>query len=53
MGNREPRSHRRQRTDSALIRVSSPVYKAVLETSERLITYMQAVNLVPGEYLPN
>ena len=41
------------RTDSALIRVSSPVYKAVLEISERLITYMQAVNLVLGECLPD
>lgn len=43
----------RHRTDGALVRVSSPVYGSVSETSDRLVKYIQAMYPVLGEYLPD
>ena len=42
----------RHRTDGALVRVSSPVYGNVQQTSDRLVQYIQAMYPVLGEYLP-
>jgi EpsI family protein len=42
----------RNRTDGALIRVSSPVYGSVAGTSELLLRYIQAMYPVLHEYLP-
>lgn len=42
----------RNRTDGALIRVSSPVYGSVPETSERLVRYIQGMYPILHEYLP-
>jgi len=42
----------RHRTDGALVRVSSPVYGSVQDTSDRLEKYIQAVYPILGEYLP-
>ena len=42
----------RHRTDGALVRVSSPVYGGVEETSERLVKYIQALYPNLGDYLP-
>lgn len=42
----------RNRTDGALIRVSSPVSESVPETSDRLITFIQAMYPILGEHLP-
>jgi len=41
------------RTDGALVRVSSPVYGSVQETSERLVSYIQALYPVLSDYLPD
>jgi len=41
------------RTDGALIRISSPVYGGVPETTERLVQYVQAMYPVLREYLPD
>lgn len=41
------------RTDGALIRVSSPVQGTVSETTERLVRYVQALYPILGEYLPD
>ncbi len=43
----------RHRTDGALVRVSSPVYGSVAETANRLVSYIQAMYPVLGEYLPD
>jgi EpsI family protein len=43
----------RHRTDGALVRVSSPVYGSVQDTSDRLEKYIQAMYPVLGEYLPD
>jgi EpsI family protein len=43
----------RHRTDGALVRVSSPVYGSVQDTSDRLVRYIQAMYPVLGEYLPD
>ncbi len=43
----------RHRTDGALVRVSSPVYGNVQETSDRLVKYIQAMYPVLGEFLPD
>jgi EpsI family protein len=43
----------RHRTDGALVRISSPVYGSVSETSDRLLKYIQAMYPVLGEYLPD
>jgi EpsI family protein len=47
------RSIVRHRTDGALVRVSSPVYASVQETSDRLIGYIQALYPILGDYLPD
>ena len=46
-------SIRRHRTDGALVRVMSPVYGSVQETSDRLVRYIQAMYPNLGEYLPD
>jgi EpsI family protein len=43
----------RHRTDGAIVRVSSPVYGSVQDTSDRLVRYVQAMYPVLGEYLPD
>jgi EpsI family protein len=43
----------RNRTDGALVRVSSPVYGSVKETSAQLVKYVQAMYPVLAEYLPD
>ena len=40
------------RTDGALVRVTSPVYGSAAETTERLVTYVQAMYPRLGEHLP-
>ena len=42
----------RNRTDGALLRVSSPVYRTVGETSDLLVAYIQTMYPVLSEYLP-
>jgi EpsI family protein len=42
----------RNRTDGAIVRVSSPVYGSVAETTERLTRYVQALYPVLHDYLP-
>lgn len=43
----------RHRTDGALVRISSPVYGGVQETSDRLVRYVQAMYPALGDYLPD
>jgi len=43
----------RNRTDGALIRVSSPVYGSVPETTEQLIKYIQAMYPSLSQFLPD
>jgi EpsI family protein len=43
----------RHRTDVALVRVLSPVYGSVEDTSARLVRYIQAMYPILGEYLPD
>ena len=43
----------RHRTDGALVRVSSPVYGSVEDTSARLVRYIQAMYPILGQYLPD
>jgi EpsI family protein len=43
----------RHRTDGALVRVSSPVYGSVQDTSARLVRYIQAMYPFLGDYLPD
>ena len=43
----------RNRTDGALVRVSSPVADGVASTTERLVRYVQALYPLLGEYLPD
>jgi EpsI family protein len=43
----------RNRTDGALVRVSSPVSGSVSETTQRLVRYVQALHPLLGEYLPD
>jgi len=43
----------RHRTDGALVRISSPVYGNVQQTSEALVRYIQAMYPLLGEYLPD
>jgi EpsI family protein len=43
----------RNRTDGALVRVSSPVYGSVQETSERLVTFVQTMYPILGQFLPD
>ena len=42
----------RNRTDGALVRVTSPVYGSAAETTERLVSYVQALYPRLGEHLP-
>ena len=42
----------RNRTDGALVRVSRPVYGSVQETSERLVTFVQTMYPILGQFLP-
>ncbi len=42
----------RNRTDGALVRITSPVYRSVAETSELVTAYIQAMYHVLGEFLP-
>lgn len=41
------------RTDGALIRISSPVLGSISETTERLVQYAQALHPILSEYLPD
>jgi len=41
------------RTDGALIRISTPVQDGVPATTDRLVRYVQAIYPILGEYLPN
>jgi len=43
----------RNRTDGALVRVSSPIYGDVAATSARLTVFLQALEPALSEYLPN
>jgi EpsI family protein len=43
----------RNRTDGALVRLSSPVQGGVEQTTERLVAYVQALYPVLHEYLPD
>jgi len=43
----------RHRTDGAIVRVSSPVYGSVQDTSDRLVRYVQAMYPALGYYLPD
>jgi EpsI family protein len=43
----------RNRTDGALVRVSSPVSGGVAETTARLVEYVQALYPLLGTYLPD
>lgn len=43
----------RNRTDGALVRVSSSVSGGVAETTERLVRYVQALYPILGDYLPD
>jgi len=43
----------RNRTDGAIVRVMSPTYGSVRDTSERLVTYVQAMYPILGDYLPD
>jgi len=43
----------RNRTDGAIVRVMSPVYDSVRETSERLVAYVQAMYPLLGDFLPD
>jgi hypothetical protein len=43
----------RNRTDGALVRVSSPVSGGVAETTARLVEYVQALYPLLGKYLPD
>jgi len=43
----------RNRTDGALVRITSPIYGSVTETSERLVSYVQAMYPILTEYLPD
>jgi len=43
----------RNRTDGALVRVSSPIYDSVPATSERLVKYIQAMYPLLGQFLPD
>lgn len=40
------------RTDGALIRLSSPVYGSVQESFERLVQFVQAMYPILGQFLP-
>jgi hypothetical protein len=42
----------RNRTDGALVRVSSPVIGGVAETTEGLVRYVQALYPILTDYLP-
>jgi EpsI family protein len=42
----------RNRTDGAIVRVSSPIYGTVAETTELLVRYVQTLYPVLGDYLP-
>jgi len=42
----------RNRTDGALVRITSPVYGSVPDTSDRLVKYVQAMYSALHEYLP-
>jgi EpsI family protein len=42
----------RNRTDGALVRITSPVYGSVSDTTERLIKYVQAMYPLLSEHLP-
>jgi EpsI family protein len=43
----------KNRTDGALVRLSSPVQGGVEQTTERLVAYVQALYPILPEYLPN
>jgi EpsI family protein len=42
----------RNRTDGALVRITSPVYGGVADTTERLVKYVQVMYPLLSEYLP-
>ena len=43
----------RNRTDGAIVRVMSPIYGNVRETTDRLVAYVQAMYPLLGNYLPD
>ena len=43
----------RNRTDGALVRVSSPIYKSLGETSDLLTAYIQTMHPLLSQYLPD
>src|SRR5262245_4991422 len=43
----------RHRTDGALVRVSSPVYDSVQQTSSSVVKYIEALYPILSEYLPD
>jgi hypothetical protein len=43
----------RNRTDGAIVRVMSPIYGNARETFERLVTYVQTMYSILGDYLPD
>ena len=43
----------RNRTDGAIVRVTSPVYGSARETSDRLVAYVQSMYPLLGDYLPD
>lgn len=43
----------RNRTDGAIVRLMSPIYGNVRETSDRLVAYAQTMYPILGDYLPN
>jgi EpsI family protein len=43
----------RHRTDGSLVRLTSPIYGSVQQTSDLVVGYIQAVYPVLGEYLPD
>ena len=43
----------RRRADGALVRISSPVYGNHQDTSNRLVSYVQAIYPLLGEFVPD
>ncbi len=42
-----------KRTNGAIVRLMSPIYGSARETSERLVSYVQAMYPILGDYLPD
>ena len=43
----------RNRTDGAIVRLMSPIFGSARETSARLVSYVQAMYPILGDYLPD